>query len=73
MMALAIGLSAQIEVTSDYDKGFVTVKIFNAQGIQVRNFSMKDSATINVSDLPAGIYVVNVIGGQVVTKKVIVE
>ena len=62
-----------LTITSDYDKGFVTVKIFNAQGVQVRNFSMKDSATINVSDLPAGIYVVNVIGGQVVTKKVIVE
>ena len=58
-----------LTINSDYDKGFLSVKIFNAQGVMVRNFSMKGTTTVNVSDLPAGVYVVYVIGGKVVTKR----
>ena len=43
MMAFAIGLTAQTEVTFD------------------------------MSDLPAGLYFVNIVGGKVVTRKVVVE
>ena len=62
-----------INITTDYDKGRVTVKIINNQGVMVRNFSMTGSKTIDVSDLPAGVYVVHVIGGQVITRKVVVQ
>ena len=63
----------QMTITTDYEKGKTTVRIINAQGVQVRQFSMKGSATIDVSDLPSGIYFVHVIGGKVMTKKVMIQ
>ncbi|MBR5912574.1 MAG: T9SS type A sorting domain-containing protein [Bacteroidales bacterium] len=60
-------------ITTDYEQGRVSVHILNAQGVEVRGFSMKGSATIDMSDLPSGLYFVNVIGGKVVTKKVVIE
>ena len=60
-------------ITTDYTKGRTGVHIINAQGVIVRNFNMIGSTTIDVSDLPAGIYVVQVLGGKMVTKKVIVQ
>ena len=63
----------QMTITTDYEKGKASVRIINAQGVQVRQFSMKGSATIDVSDLPSGIYFVHVIGGKVVTKKVMIQ
>jgi hypothetical protein len=49
------------------------VHILNSHGVEVRNFSMDKQATVDMSDLPAGLYFVNIVGGKVVTKKVIVE
>ena len=60
-------------ITTNYEKGRTSVHILNAQGIQVRGFSMEGSATIDMSDLPAGVYIVKIIGGQMVTRKVVVE
>ena len=60
-------------ITTDYDKGKASVRIMNAQGVTVRVFSMKGSATIDVSDLPSGIYFVHIIGGKVVTRKVVIQ
>ena len=34
---------------------------------------MRGTATVNVSDLPSGMYFVHVIGGQVVTRKVVIQ
>ena len=62
-----------MKISSDYDKGSMRVHILNAQGMEVRNFSMKDSATLDVSDLPSGLYFVYVIGGKMVTRKVIIR
>ena len=62
----------RMTITTDYDHGRASVRIVNAQGVKVKGFSMSGSATIDVSDLPAGVYLVHVIGGQVVTKKVII-
>nr|MCR5013161.1 T9SS type A sorting domain-containing protein [Bacteroidales bacterium] len=59
-------------ISTDYTKGRMSVHILNAQGVEVRGFSMNGSATIDVSDLPAGLYFVNVIGGKLVTKKVMI-
>ena len=63
----------QMTLTTDYDKGNVSVRIINAQGVKVRGFGMKGTATIDVSDLPSGIYLVHVIGGKVVTRKVVIQ
>ena len=60
-------------ITTDYTLGRISVHILNAQGVEVKGFNMKESATIDMSDLPAGLYFVNLIGGKVVTKKVVVE
>ena len=62
-----------LTITTDYDKGKASVHIINAQGVKVRGFSMKGSATIDVSDLPSGMYFVHIIGGKVVTRKVVIE
>ena len=63
----------RLTITTDYTKGRTGVHIINAQGVIVRNFNMIGSTTIDVSDLPAGFYVVQVLGGKMVTKKVIVQ
>ncbi|MBQ8958466.1 MAG: T9SS type A sorting domain-containing protein [Bacteroidales bacterium] len=63
----------QMTIATDYELGRMSVHIYNAQGVEVRGFVMDQQATIDVSDLPAGMYFVSVIGGKVVTKKVIVE
>ena len=60
-------------ITTDYELGRMGVHILNSHGVEVRNFSMDKQATVDMSDLPAGLYFVNIVGGKVVTKKVIVE
>ena len=60
-------------ITTDYEQGRMSVHILNAQGVEVRGFSMSGTATIDVSDLPSGLYFVNVIGGKVVTRKVVIN
>ena len=66
-------VKGQMTITTDYDKGSVGVRIINAQGAKVRGFSVNGSATVDVSNLPSGIYLVHVIGGKVVTKKVVIQ
>lgn len=63
----------QMTIATDYELGKLCVHIVNAYGVEVRGFVMDKQATIDVSDLPAGLYFVNVIGGKMVTQKVIVE
>ena len=63
----------QMTIATDYEQGKLCVHILNAYGVEVRSFVMEKRATIDVSDLPSGMYFVNIIGGQMVTKKVIVE
>jgi hypothetical protein len=61
----------RLTIKTDYKKGRVGVHIVDANGVIVRNFNMIDSATIDMSDLPAGVYVVQVLGGKLVTKKIV--
>jgi hypothetical protein len=63
----------QMTITTDYELGRMGVHILNANGVEVRSFSMDSKTTIDVSDLPAGVYFVNIVGGKVVTKKVVIE
>ncbi len=62
-----------LTITTDYEKGKASVVFINSQGVKVRGFSMRGTATVNVSDLPSGMYFVHVIGGQVVTRKVVIQ
>ena len=66
-------VKGSMTIATDYELGHVSVHIWNAQGVEVRGFSMKGTASVDMSDLPAGLYFVHVIGGKVVTKKVVVE
>ena len=63
----------KMTITTDYEQGYAGVHIFNAQGAAIRHFNMKGSATIDVSDLPSGLYFVHIVGGKVVTRKVVIE
>jgi hypothetical protein len=63
----------QMTIATDYEMGKLCVHILNAQGQEVRGFVMDKQATIDVSGWAPGLYFVNIIGGKVVTKKVIVE
>ena len=66
-------VKSQMTIATDYELGKLSVHIINAQGVEVRGFVMDKQTTINVSDLPSGLYFVSVIGGKVVTKKVVIE
>lgn len=62
-----------LRLSTNYDKGKVCVHILNMQGQEVRNFVFSETTTIDISDLAPGMYFVNVIGGQVVTKKLVIK
>ena len=62
----------QLTLATDYDMGKVCVHIHDINGKEVRNFVMSGTQTIDVSDLAPGVYVVSVIGGKVVNKKLVV-
>ena len=63
----------QMTITTDYEKGRASVVIINPQGAKVRGFSVDGQRTIDVSDLPSGMYFVHIIGGKVVTRKVMIQ
>ncbi|MBR6879234.1 MAG: T9SS type A sorting domain-containing protein [Bacteroidales bacterium] len=65
--------SKQLTLRTDYDKGAVSVLILNSQGQEVMYFTMDGNRTIDVSSLPAGVYVVKMLGGGVVTQKLIIQ
>ena len=62
-----------LTIATDYELGMLSVHILNAQGIEVKGFVMDRQTTLDVSDLPAGIYLVHVIGGKMITKKIIIK
>lgn len=63
----------RLTIRTDYEVGKMSVHILNAFGVEVRGFVMDRQATLDVSDLPAGVYFVNIIGGKLVTRKFIKE
>lgn len=63
----------QVMFTSDYTQGKLEVRMMNVTGQVVKSFSFSGSQTINVSDLPSGIYMINVMGDSLVTKKLIIQ
>jgi len=63
--------STTLRLSTNYDKGRICCHILNMHGQEVRNFIFEGETTINIEDLPAGVYFVSFIGGQVVTKKMV--
>ncbi len=64
---------SQITIRTDYDKGAVSVMVLNMQGQMVLFFTVEGQRTIDVSQLPAGVYTIQMLGGSVVTRKLVVE
>ena len=62
-----------VTLRTDYGKGAVSVMVLNMQGQIVAAFTVEGQRTIDVSRWPAGIYTVQMLGGSLVTKKLIVE
>ncbi|MBR1514049.1 MAG: T9SS type A sorting domain-containing protein [Bacteroidales bacterium] len=63
----------QFTLRTDYDKGAVSVMMLNMQGQLVKFFTVKGQRTIDVSQLPKGVYTLQMLGGSVVTRKLVVE
>lgn len=62
----------QLTLKTDYDKGAVSVLILNLQGQAVMYFSLEGERTLDVSHLAPGLYTVKLLGGEVLTRKLII-
>jgi len=65
--------NGQVTLRSDYEKGAVCVMVLNMQGQIVSTFTMEGQHTIDVSRWPAGVYTIQMLGGNLMTKKLVVE
>ena len=63
----------QFTISTDYDKGAVSVMMLNMQGQMVMFFTFEGQRTIDVSRLPAGVYALQMLGGSLVTKKIVIK
>ena len=64
---------SQVTIRTDYDKGAVSVMMLNMQGQMVMFFTVEGQRTIDVNRLPAGVYTLQMLGGSIVTEKIIIE
>ena len=63
----------QVTISTDYEHGAVSVMMLNAMGQIVMYFTVDGEHTIDVSHLPAGIYTLQMLGGTLVTKKLVIR
>ena len=63
----------QVTLRTDYEKGAVSVMVLNMQGQIVANFAFEGQHTLDISRWPSGVYTVQMLGGSLVTKKLVVE
>ena len=63
----------QFTLRTDYSKGAFSVMMLNMQGQLVMFFTVEGQRTIDVSRLPAGVYTLQMLGGSVVTEKLVIE
>ena len=63
----------QFTISTDYEKGAVSVMMLNMYGQMVMFFTVEGQRSIDVSHLPAGVYTLQMLGGSVVTRKIVVE
>lgn len=62
----------QVTISTDYDKGTVSVMMLNAMGQMVMYFTVDGERTLDVSRLPAGVYTLQMLGGSLVTKRLVI-
>lgn len=62
----------QLTLKTDYDKGAVSVMILNLQGQMVMHFSMEGERTLDVSHLAPGLYTVKLLGGEALSRKLLI-
>ena len=65
--------NSQVTLRTDYDKGAISVMVLNMQGQIVATFTMEGLRTLDVSRWPSGVYTVQMLGGSVVTKKILIN
>ncbi|MCR5013268.1 MAG: T9SS type A sorting domain-containing protein [Bacteroidales bacterium] len=65
--------SRQLNFKTDYEKGAVHVLMLNMQGQEVMHFTVEGQRSIDVSHLPAGVYFVKMLAGEVTTQKVVIN
>ena len=63
----------QVTISTNYEKGTISVMMLNAWGQMVMYFTVDGERTIDVSQLSAGVYTLQMLGGSVVTKKLIIR
>ena len=63
----------QITIGTDYEYGTVSVMMLNMMGQMVMYFTVDGKRTIDVSRLPSGIYTLQMLGGRLVTEKVVIQ
>ena len=65
--------SKQVTFRTDYTKGAVSVLVLNLQGQEVMYFSFESERTIDVSRLSPGVYIVKMLGGTMLTEKLVIQ
>ena len=63
----------QFTISTDYDKGAVSVMMLNMYGQMVMFFTVEGHRTIDVGRLPSGVYTLQMLGGSVVSEKIIIN
>ena len=63
----------QVTISTDYEKGTVSVMMLDMLGQLVMYFTVDGERTIDVSSLPSGIYTLQLLGGSIVSKKLIIN
>ena len=63
----------QCTIRTDYDKGSVSVMMLNPLGQLVMYFTVDGERTIDLNSLPAGVYTLQLLGGSVVSKKLVIQ
>lgn len=63
----------QLNLSTDYEHGNLSVMILNAQGQVMANFAFSGSKTIDVSNWASGVYFVQTLGGTMKTTKVVIR
>jgi hypothetical protein len=63
----------QVTLRTDYDKGAVSVMMLNAWGQIMMYFTVEGERNIDIGHLSPGVYTLQMLGGRVVTKKLIIN
>lgn len=63
----------QVTISTNYEHGAVSAMMLNTLGQIVMYFTVEGERTIDVSQLPAGVYTIQMLGGRLVTEKLVIR